>query len=69
MTARVVRLSSPEAADSRMGGTVEQRGAAVAELTAEAWRLSGRPFPSYERDTMPVVVSTLREQGTGDAPG
>jgi hypothetical protein len=61
MTARVVPLSSPEANDSRMGGTVEQRLAAVAQLTAEAWRLSGRPLPTYTRATMPIVIATLRD--------
>ena len=62
MTARVVPLTSPEAGDGRMGGTIEERVAAVAELTLEAWRLSGRPLPSYSRATMPVVVSTLKDQ-------
>jgi len=52
-----------------MGGTVEERLAAVAELTAEAWRLSGRPFPYYARETMPVVVTTLSEQGSDDPSG
>ena len=53
MTARVVPLSSSEAADPRMGGTVDQRVAAVAELTEHAWKLARRPFPSYTRATMP----------------
>jgi hypothetical protein len=60
MTARVVSLRSAEAEDARMGGSAEERVAAVSELTAEAWRLSGRPFPTYSRATMPIVVSTLR---------
>lgn len=50
-----------------MGGTAEERLAAVAELTVEAWRLSGRPLPSYTRAAMPVVLTSLKEQGTGDA--
>jgi hypothetical protein len=61
MTARVVPLGSAEAGDSRMGGTPEQRLDAVAALTAEAWRLAGRPLPSYTRATMPVVVATLKD--------
>jgi hypothetical protein len=44
-----------------MGGTLEDRVAAVAQLTAEAWRLSGRPFPTYTRATMPIVVATLKD--------
>jgi hypothetical protein len=61
MTARVVPLGSAEAGDARMGGTPEQRLHAVAALTAEAWRLAGRPLPSYTRATMPVVVATLTD--------
>ncbi|MEX0691636.1 MAG: hypothetical protein WD934_05295 [Gemmatimonadales bacterium] len=61
MTARVVALSSPAAGDPRMGGTAQQRLAAVAELTAEAWRLSGRPLPTYTRATMPIRVATLKD--------
>jgi hypothetical protein len=60
MTARVVRLGSPEAGDARMGGTLEERVAAVAELTMNVWRLSGRPLPEYTRATMPVVLASLR---------
>ena len=61
MTARVVSLRSAEAGDSRMGGTPDERVAAVAELTLEAWRLAGLPLPSYTRATMPVVLATLRD--------
>lgn len=63
MTARVVRLGSPESGDRRMGGTVDERVAAVAELTAHAWRLSGRPLPEYTRATMPIAVTKLEDQG------
>ena len=59
MSARVVSLGSDEAGDSRMGGTVDERVAAVAALTAEAWRLAGRPLPSYVRSTMPALKATL----------
>lgn len=61
MTARVVPLGSPESGDPRMAGTANARVAAVAELTLEAWRLSGRPLPSYSRATMPIVVTTLKD--------
>lgn len=61
MTARVVPLSSAEAADPRTGGTLEERLAAVAELSAEAWRLAGRPLPSYTRATMPIRLATLKD--------
>jgi len=59
MTVRIVPLSSPQAGDSRMGGSIAERVAAVAELTSEAWRLAGRPLPSYTRRTIPIVVGTL----------
>lgn len=62
MTAGVVPLTSAEADDARMGGTIDERVAAVALLTAEAWRLSGRPLPTYTRATMPVVVTTLKDR-------
>lgn len=61
MTLRVVPLASPEASDPRMGGTVEDRVAAVAELSAEGWRLSGRALPTYGRSTMPVVLTSLKD--------
>jgi hypothetical protein len=62
MTARIVALSSPEAADGHTGGTMEERLAAVGVLTSEAWRLSGRDLPSYTRATMPVAMTTLKDQ-------
>lgn len=65
MTVRVVSLTSDEAGDARMGGSVDERVAAVTTLTLEAWRLAKRPFPSYARNTMPVVVARLREQVSG----
>ena len=61
MTARVVPLTSIEAGDARMGGTPEERLAAVAELTAEAWRLAGLPLPAYTRATMPILVAILQD--------
>ncbi len=59
VSARVVPLSSLEAADALMAGTVSERVAAVMVLTEEAWRLSGRAFPQYTRESMPVVLGTL----------
>lgn len=61
ITVRIVPLTSPEAASPRMGGTVEERVAAVMVLTEEAWRLAGRPFPQYTRATIPVVLGTLQD--------
>lgn len=42
---------------------MDDRVAAVAELTDLAWRLSGRPFPEYTRATMPIAVRKLQDQG------
>jgi hypothetical protein len=61
MTARVVPLRSNEAGDPRMGGTVDERVAAVTMLTLETWRLAGRQLPTYSRATMPVVIATLKD--------
>lgn len=61
LSARVVSLSSADAADARMGGTVAERVAAVMVLTEEAWRLAGRAFPRYTREETPVTRGTLRD--------
>jgi hypothetical protein len=66
MTARVVPLDSPDAGDPRMGGPADALMAAVTALTEEAWRASGRPFPTYTRATMPVRVTTLAQQDADD---
>jgi hypothetical protein len=62
MTVRVVPLRSNEAGDARVGGTADERLALVTELSRRAWQLTGKPFPSYTRATMPVRVTTLAEQ-------
>lgn len=61
MTTRVVPLSSAEAGDSVMGGTADERVAAVAKLTMEVWRLAGRELPTHSRATIPIVVTTLQD--------
>lgn len=43
-----------EPADAdRVGGTVDQRIAMVAELTRQQWALAGRQWPSYRRANAP----------------
>ena len=62
MTVRIVPLQSDEASDARVGGTVDERLALVAELSRRIWAITGRPVPSYTRRTMPVKITTLAEQ-------
>lgn len=62
MTVRIVPLGSPEANESRVGGTIAERVALVAELSAMLWVHTGRPLPVYTRATMPVIVTTLASQ-------
>lgn len=62
MTARVVPLRSDDASDARVGGTAEERLLLLAELSRRMWALTQRPLPTYTRSTMPVRLSTLREQ-------
>ena len=62
--ARVVPLRSREAGDARVGGTVAERVALVAELSRMLWARTGRANPTYTRATMPVVISTLGEQSS-----
>jgi hypothetical protein len=66
MTVRVVSLHAPQAGEAAVGGTVEERLAVLARLSETGWELAGRPLPNYTRDTMPVVVTTLKAQ-TGHA--
>jgi hypothetical protein len=59
---RIVPLSSPEAADSYVEGTIDERLALLARLSHRAWAATGRPYPSYTRATMPVVITRLADQ-------
>lgn len=59
MTARVVPLRSREASDPPCPPTSSERIALVTRLSREMWALTGRPFPAYSRDTMPVVLTRL----------
>lgn len=59
MTARIVGLTSHEASDARVAGTVDERLALVGVLSQSAWRATGRPLPSYPRHEMPVNVTSL----------
>lgn len=58
MTVRVVPLRSPEAGDSRVGGTPSERLSLVGVLSAEVWARTQRPLPTYARAAIPVCVTT-----------
>ena len=62
MPVRIVPLRSAEAADSYVEGTIDERLALVAILSRRAWAATGRPYPSYTRATIPVVITRLAEQ-------
>jgi hypothetical protein len=53
MTVRIVPLRSDEASDGRVGGTVAERLALVAELSRRSWELTKQPVPAYTRQTIP----------------
>lgn len=62
MTARVVPLNSDEAGDARVAGTASERLTILAELSRRMWDLAKRPRPTYSRKTIPVRLTTLRDQ-------
>jgi hypothetical protein len=62
MTVRIVSLHSPEASDSRVGGTVAERLALVTGLSEKLWA----PLPVYTRGTMPIVLSSLGARSDRD---
>ncbi|MGQ0814822.1 MAG: hypothetical protein ACT4O1_10205 [Gemmatimonadota bacterium] len=62
MTVRIVPLHSQEAGDARVGGSMAERLALVAELSRRGWTLAGKPTPAYTRDAMPFRLTTLDEQ-------
>jgi hypothetical protein len=59
MTVRVVPLRSREGGEPPCPPTPSERIALVTRLSREMWALTGRPLPSYSRDTMPVVLRRL----------
>lgn len=61
MEARIVPLASAEAGAARVGGNAAERLALLRELSDTMWRHGGKPFPSYTRRTMPVVITPLSE--------
>ena len=59
-SACVVPLGSPDAGKAPAPDTPGARVALVLELSAIAWRLTGKPFPTYARHAMPTRVVPRR---------
>ncbi len=60
--ARIVRLADSPGDDLSDCTTAAERLALVADLTREAWALSGREMPGYSRAQVPVVKVRLHEK-------
>jgi len=58
--ARIVRLGTPESEDLSATTTVAERVEMVALLTRRMWEFTGRSFPAYARDEMPVKILRRR---------
>ena len=54
---RVFRLGMEPHEDLLGSTTVGERLDILRELTERAWRLTGRPFPTYPRTEIPVRVT------------
>jgi hypothetical protein len=54
------RLGAEPSDDLRASTSAEQRLAMVWQLTLEAWALTGKPLPTYERRNAPVTKSVRK---------
>jgi hypothetical protein len=63
MTYRVIPLHSPEAAKPPTAATVAERLEMVRALSVASWASGHKSFPQYTRETMPVRLSRLADQG------
>ena len=61
-TARAVKLGEEAGDDLSSWTTPAQRLEMMWPLAVEAWGLSGRPLPEYERRTIPVCVVSQRSE-------
>jgi hypothetical protein len=57
---RVMRLEDASHDDVAAYTTAAERVLMVAQLTAEAWALSGSPTPAYERSRTPIALRPMR---------
>ncbi len=56
LSVRLKRLGDPDSSDLSAVTTVSERLEMVQVLSARMWELTGRPWPSYRREEIPVVV-------------
>ncbi|MEO7683079.1 MAG: hypothetical protein ABIU86_04015 [Gemmatimonadaceae bacterium] len=56
LRARIFPLGGEPSDDLSACTTVEERLQMVTALSAEAWALSGRPLPTYQRPEIPIVI-------------
>lgn len=66
MTVRRVPQGSPEAGESRVGGSIDERLALASVLSLSAWANSGRLVPVYRRQDMPIRRTTLTHRRDRD---
>ncbi len=57
---RCFRLGEEPRDDLSLTTTAEERLEMVETLSVEAWALTGKPFPSYQRHETPVMLRPLR---------
>jgi len=57
---RVMSLKDASQDDVAAYTTAAERVFMVAQLTAEAWALTGRPMPAYERSRTPIALRPMR---------
>jgi hypothetical protein len=55
----VYKLGEESSENLSASTTVEERLAMMWPLALEAWQLSGKPLPTYSRETMPVSIRKL----------
>ncbi len=59
LRARIYPLGGEPGDDLSASTTVAERLQMVAVLSAEAWALSGRPLPTYQRHEIPIAIVPL----------
>jgi hypothetical protein len=61
-----VRLGDETAPDLAESTTAAERIAMMRELSETAWRIAGRPLPTYDRSTIPARLFRAGTRPDGD---